>query len=105
MEKNEQFILFFGIALLFAIITGCEMNTRGVKVFQNSQCNECHIIKGKGGAAGPNLTAVGKRRSREYIIEQIRNPGSLNAETNMPSFPHLSEQDLNDLVDYLSGLK
>jgi len=93
------------IGFLIIAMNGCEMNSRGVQIFQNSRCHECHTIKGKGGAAGPNLTFVGSKRSREYIIEQIKNPKFHNANSDMPSFSHLPEQEINDLADYLSGLK
>ena len=81
------------------------MNSRGAQLFEKSRCKECHTIKGKGGASGPNLTIVGSRRTREYIIEQIKNPKSHNPNTEMPSFSEMPEQDINDLADYLSHLK
>jgi cbb3-type cytochrome oxidase cytochrome c subunit len=51
------------------------------------------------------LTVVGGKRSRDYIVEQIKNPKAHNANSEMPSFSQLPEQDINDLADYLSGLK
>jgi quinoprotein glucose dehydrogenase len=35
------------------------------------QCLRCHSIKGEGGAAGPDLSGVGKRQSREYLLESV----------------------------------
>jgi putative heme-binding domain-containing protein len=81
------------------------MHTRGKQLFQQNRCIECHTINGVGGSSGPNLTYVGARRSREYIIQQIKDPKSHNVNTNMPSFKDLSDQDLKDLVDYLTSLK
>jgi mono/diheme cytochrome c family protein len=97
-------------ALLLGTITislaACEADSRGAKVFRQNQCIQCHTIKGKGGAVGPNLTTIGSRRSREWIVQQIKNPSSHNPDTAMPSFSgKLPEQDINDLADYLSGLK
>jgi mono/diheme cytochrome c family protein len=105
MVKNEYVLFRAVIGSLFIIITGCETNSRGAQLFQNSRCKECHTIKGKGGASGPNLTVVGSRRTREYIIEQIKNPKSHNPNSEMPSFSEMPEQDINDLADYLSHLK
>ncbi len=105
MIKNEFVLTMIVIIFISFAITGCEMNSRGAQLFLNSRCKECHTIKGKGGSAGPNLTFVGGRRSREYIIEQIRNPSSHNENTSMPSFKDLPEKDINDLADYLSSLK
>ena len=90
---------------LLIFFAGCEMNSLGARIIGREKCRECHTIHGTGGASGPNLTYVGSRRSREYIIEQIKNPKSHKAETAMPSFSRLPEQDINALADYLSRLK
>ena len=105
LRKNACVLSMVCIGFLFIIIAGCEMNSRGAKLFRAGRCKECHTIDGKGGAVGPNLTFVGSRRSREYIIEQIKNPKSHNPNTEMPSFSNMPEKDINDLADYLSGLK
>ncbi len=105
MLKIGFLVSMGGIGFLLITIGGCEMNSRGAQLFRNGRCQECHTINGKGGSAGPNLTAVGSRRSREYIIEQIKNPKSHNPNSEMPSFDSLPEKDINDLADYLSSLK
>jgi nitric oxide reductase subunit C len=105
MGKNEYVLGMAFIVFLFIIIAGCEMNSPGAQLFQKGRCKECHTINGKGGSSGPNLTIVGSRRSREYIIEQIKNPKSHNPNSDMPSFSQMPEQDINDLADYLSHLK
>ncbi|NBV24864.1 MAG: hypothetical protein EBS05_23460 [Proteobacteria bacterium] len=35
------------------------------------QCLRCHAIRGEGGIVGPGLTSVGKRLTREQILESI----------------------------------
>jgi quinoprotein glucose dehydrogenase len=37
-------------------------------------CVRCHKINGEGGDAGPNLSQVGARQNREYIMESILYP-------------------------------
>ena len=37
-------------------------------------CSTCHMIAGKGGRLGPDLTTVGASRSTEYLEESLRNP-------------------------------
>ncbi|HTG45613.1 MAG TPA: PVC-type heme-binding CxxCH protein [Verrucomicrobiae bacterium] len=37
-------------------------------------CSRCHTLGGEGGQAGPNLTAIGSRKSREYLLESILFP-------------------------------
>jgi putative heme-binding domain-containing protein len=48
---------------------------RGKELFFGSAtCSTCHMIQGKGGRLGPDLTATGSARSTDYIIESVRNP-------------------------------
>lgn len=106
MSKRSDIFVLTGLGLtLIIFLTACVKESRGAILFKTHRCIECHDIKGKGGSAGPNLTYVGKKRSRDYIIEQIRNPSSHNPNTAMPSYPNMPEADVNDLADYLSRLK
>jgi cytochrome c oxidase cbb3-type subunit 3 len=48
---------------------------RGKKLFYgDANCSLCHMVDGKGGRLGPELTAVGGSRTREAIIDSVRNP-------------------------------
>jgi cytochrome c oxidase cbb3-type subunit 3 len=42
--------------------------------FGTARCSSCHIVNGRGGLLGPELSTVGSARSRAYIIESIREP-------------------------------
>src|SRR5271169_1893928 len=42
--------------------------------FGDANCSLCHMVGGKGGRVGPDLTAVGGSRTREAIIDSVRNP-------------------------------
>jgi len=51
----------------------------GKKIFverQDVQCLRCHQINGSGGVVGPDLTGVGKRLSREELLESILLPNN-----------------------------
>lgn len=37
-------------------------------------CQRCHKINGQGGEAGPDLTGIGNRATREYLLESILFP-------------------------------
>ena len=37
-------------------------------------CSTCHMMQGKGGRLGPDLTSVGASRSTEYLEESLRKP-------------------------------
>ena len=48
---------------------------RGKELFYgDGNCSLCHMIAGKGGRIGPELTSVGGSRTREAIIDSVRNP-------------------------------
>lgn len=50
---------------------------RGEKLFYGfAGCSSCHMIQGKGGRLGPDLTGVGSARSTESLIDSVRNPNS-----------------------------
>jgi putative heme-binding domain-containing protein len=42
--------------------------------FGTARCATCHIVNGRGGLLGPELSTVGSARSRAYIVESIRQP-------------------------------
>ena len=42
--------------------------------YGTAACSTCHMVNGKGGRLGPDLTATGSARSDQYIVESVRNP-------------------------------
>ncbi len=42
--------------------------------YGDANCSSCHMVEGKGGRFGPDLTGVGGSRTREAIIDSVRNP-------------------------------
>ena len=47
----------------------------GQKIFSgDGNCSLCHMVGGKGGRVGPDLTTVGSRRSPIFLAEKIRDP-------------------------------
>jgi len=43
--------------------------------FGGARCSSCHIVNGRGGRLGPELSTVGSARSRAYLLESIRDAG------------------------------
>ncbi|HYK39162.1 MAG TPA: c-type cytochrome [Candidatus Eremiobacteraceae bacterium] len=48
---------------------------RGKELFYGSAaCGTCHMVNGKGGRLGPELTTTATSRSAEYFAESVRSP-------------------------------
>lgn len=49
----------------------------GEKVFfEESNCSLCHMVKGRGGRLGPELSRIGAQRAVRYLEQKIRNPNA-----------------------------
>jgi cytochrome c oxidase cbb3-type subunit 3 len=42
--------------------------------YGDANCSSCHMVEGKGGRLGPDLTAVGTARTVESLVESVRSP-------------------------------
>jgi cytochrome c oxidase cbb3-type subunit III len=48
---------------------------KGKKIFwETAGCSTCHMVQGRGGVLGPDLSRVGEARSVNYLIDSIRRP-------------------------------
>jgi putative heme-binding domain-containing protein len=61
----------------------------GRKIFlETSACSQCHMVNGKGGRLGPDLTRIAISRSTTYLVESIREPSKVLAIAMMPATRH-----------------
>ncbi len=80
------------------------LRLQGAAVFQNKTCRNCHALEGLGGVRGPDLTLVGRRLTRDQLIDQISNgtPGG----GNMPAYgKQISPAEMTSLVEFLANLR
>jgi cbb3-type cytochrome oxidase cytochrome c subunit len=63
------------------------------------------MIGGKGGIIGPDLSHVGKQRDGAWLVKQIKEPKSHNPNTQMPAYPQFSDEEVQALISFLTGLK
>lgn len=68
-------------------------------------CMGCHSLNGNGGTFGPSLDGIGNRLSEDLIRQQLLDPRQSNPASRMPASTHLSELELNLIVDYLGHLR
>src|SRR5271165_7035920 len=74
-EEIWQIITYIRSQEVKAPAKGLANAARGKDLFYgDGNCALCHMVEGKGGRLGPDLTAVGGSRTREAIIDSVRNP-------------------------------
>jgi nitric oxide reductase subunit C len=71
-------------------------------VMEEIDCLSCHVIKGKGGKVGPDLTQVGIRRSEDWLYDFLMEPDVIVPDTKMPQFDW-EDDDLEDVIAFLVG--
>jgi len=74
-EEIWQIITYIRSQEVKASATASGNAVHGKELFYgDANCSLCHMVEGKGGRLGPELTAVGGSRTREAIVDSVRNP-------------------------------
>ncbi|MBI3790884.1 MAG: cytochrome b N-terminal domain-containing protein [Gemmatimonadetes bacterium] len=78
----------------------------GRALFQR-QCASCHVVLGKGGDQGPDLSEVGLRHSSAWLHSFVENPARFRPDSKMAGFgpPVLSHQEIEEVARYLATLR
>jgi putative heme-binding domain-containing protein len=78
---------------------------RGKLVYHKADCGNCHIIAGKGGSLGPELTEVGARRGIHFLRTALLHPGKDRAVTDEGYATHLPVLAVKKDGRLLTGLR
>jgi cytochrome c oxidase cbb3-type subunit 3 len=73
--------------------------------FGSAVCANCHMVQGKGGRLGPDLTTTGSARSMEYLVESVRDPSRRLAQGISEAMKEFSQEYLTATVVDASGQK
>jgi cbb3-type cytochrome oxidase cytochrome c subunit len=90
---------------------GAEAINLGKKLVQEKGCRACHVVNGRGGTIGPDLTNVGEKAPEQYEygrlsgqktafawhVAHFKDPRALVADTVMPNF-HLTTKEAQALA-------
>jgi mono/diheme cytochrome c family protein len=73
----------------------------GAQAFHERGCGHCHVVFGRGGRYGPELSDVALRLPRGEIVTRI-----VNGVGDMPAYRGIvSERELADIVAFLESLE
>src|SRR5262245_50885750 len=73
--------------------------------YGSAACSTCHMVSGKGGRLGPDLTGTGSARSTEYLAESTRNPSRRLAQGLIEAMKEFSVEYLTVNVVDSNGQK
>lgn len=68
-------------------------------------CVECHGDAAEGSKKGPKLIGVTKKRGPEELVKLLKDPQAYGLSEDMPEFSSLSDEELQQIVDYLKALE
>ena len=68
-------------------------------------CSTCHMIDGKGGRLGPDLSTVAASRSTEYLVESLRKPSRRLAQGLFEAMKEFPQEYESVLVVTADGTK
>ncbi len=73
--------------------------------FGDVACYTCHMIEGKGGRLGPDLTTTGSARSMDYLVDSVRNPSRRLAQGISEAMKEFSQEYETVKVETVDGQK
>jgi cytochrome c oxidase cbb3-type subunit 3 len=68
-------------------------------------CSTCHMIEGKGGRLGPDLTTTGSARAIDYLVESVRYPSRRLAQGISEAMKEFSQEYETVKVETADGQK
>jgi mono/diheme cytochrome c family protein len=83
-----------------ARVTAAGNPDRGKVLFSISRCISCHTIEGRGNGSAPELSGVGSKVTRRWLVAFLADPQRFYPDTKMPRY-HFNTQQLADLTDYM----
>lgn len=102
MKRSVMTLTVFATVTLMSAAAQAE--SKGEQIFKQ-KCTMCHVVKGKGGQIGPELTRISSVMKEADIKAQLEYPKKRNPSTSMPSFKSLPKADMDALLGYINTLK
>lgn len=101
MRVRPYVVILILVFCSFALASSRSQRAHGAAVFAESGCQHCHTMQNVGGHKGPDLSGVGRRKSKAAMRKQI-----VYGSKVMPAFgDDLEPDELNDLIAYLRSCR
>ena len=71
------------------------------KLVNSQGCKACHTIEGDGATLAGSFEDIRAKLSRAEIRQQLVNQEQKHGSSKIPDFSHLSEEELDALVNFL----
>ncbi len=105
MKKSRIFLIVTSLSFLFVSLpTEASELEAGRAFFEKKRCGMCHTIEGGGGKLASDLSDIGSKRDRAWLLKFFKNPKKLVPTAKMMPVTG-SEQELGALADYLLAQK
>ena len=73
--------------------------------FGSAACSTCHMVDGKGGRLGPDLTVTAAARATAYLVESVRNPSRRLAQGVFEAMKEFAQEYETVKVETADGQK
>ncbi len=105
-EEIWQVVTYLRSAQVKAPAQAAGSADHGKELFNGAAgCSTCHMIQGKGGRLGPDLTTAGASRSTEYLVESLRNPSRRLAQGILEAMKEFPQEYVSVSVVTSDGTK
>ena len=101
----------FAMLMLLLVVGACAHAretsapvAEGRRVFQDQGCYGCHAVGATGTPLGPDLSHIGVKHDRSYLIGWLRDPSSQKPTAHMPKLT-LTDAEVQALAAYLGSLR
>ena len=78
-----------------------DSETEAHKLINAQGCKACHTLDGNGGVTAGSFEAMRDKLSRAQVRSQLINPEQKHGNDKIPDFSHLSENEIDVLVNFI----
>jgi len=104
-QTMKRAVIIIAAFIAVTLLTvAAQAASNGEQIFRQ-KCTMCHVVNGKGGQIGPDLTKVSGSLAEKDVREKLEKPKNSNPTSAMPSFKTLPKADMDALIGYLRTLK